>query len=119
MRRRIAGLVALAGLALVGAQLMRAWPRSQEVVYELGAGASALEVDYLKENEAVTSVRFRELGDDTRVIRHTVRLQPGTYGVRFAVYGPAGGVLEGLRTLAVPAEGVPRFDLKKAQAGSE
>lgn len=112
-RRRIATIIAVLGVALVGTQLGRVWPREQSVTYELSAGARELEVDYLQESEAVSSLRFRGLNDESLVITETVRLQPGEYRVQFTVYGYDESVMEDVRTLNVPAQGVVRFDLRR------
>jgi methionine-rich copper-binding protein CopC len=90
-----------------------------EVSYSLDPGVTGLDVDYLQEGEAVASARFKQRDTNIAVVRHTVRLQPGEYEVRFIVYGPDGRGVEHAKALLVPAEGLTRFDLKEATTRSQ
>lgn len=113
LRRRIATVVALIGLAVVAGHLARAWPRETEVMYEVDADVVQMDVDYLKEGEAVASTRFKRPSDGTPVFRHTVRLQPGQYHAEITAYGVDGRGVEHRRVLIVPARGTTRFDLRE------
>jgi hypothetical protein len=104
----------MVGLAVVGARLAGAWPRSVEVAYELGPNVRALDVDYMHDESAVASVRFTQSDAKTTVFRHTVRLQPGEYRVQITAYGFSGLAFEDSRALRVPADGLTRFDLRTA-----
>lgn len=118
MKRRIATVIAVIGVALVGTQLARAWPRDVEVAYLLGPSAVALDVDYLEEGEAVSSARFTRAAMKSNEVRHIVRLQPGHYEARITLYRADGTGIEHSRALIVPAEGLKRFDLREATNGS-
>jgi hypothetical protein len=100
-RRRIATLIAVIGVAFVG------------------PGIAELDVDYLQDGEAVASARFGVAAQNARFFRHSVRLQPGEYQVHITLYGTDGSAVEEARSLAVPARGMTRFDLKAATGPSE
>jgi len=106
-------------MIFVGSQLASVWPRDVDVAYVLDSGVTEVDVDYLQNGEAVASTRIRPSDRRTKVVRHTVRLQPGEYQARITVYGADGNGLEHARRLVVPAEGVTRFDLKEATKRSE
>ncbi len=118
-RRRVATIIAVVGVAFVGSRLGSVWPRDTDVTYEVGPDIAELDVDYLKDGEAVASVRFGRDGEREPFFRHTVRLQPGEYRIHIMLYGDDGSAIELARTLAVPARGVTRFDLKKAAGAFE
>ncbi|MEM7434925.1 MAG: hypothetical protein AAF436_07220 [Myxococcota bacterium] len=111
-RRRLATAVALVGIAVVGGQLAKAWPREVEVAYRPDIGVHRLDVDIVLDGEAIASARFRRLPDDTTDVLHTVSLPPGQYEARITVYGPDGAGTEHLRALTVPAAGLVRVDLR-------
>jgi len=113
-KRRIATVIALIGVAFVGSSLARVWPRDVEVAFSLDPGVTELDVDYLEGEEAVASARVRSPGGEAPVVRHVVRLQPGTYEARITVYGPDDRAVEHAKVLVVPAQGLTRFDLKEA-----
>lgn len=107
-------MIALIGVAFVGSSLARVWPRDVEVAFSLDPGVTELDVDYLQGEEAAASARFRSPAGEARVVRHVVRLQPGTYEARITVYGADDRAVEHAKVLVVPAEGLTRFDLKEA-----
>jgi hypothetical protein len=117
-RRRIATVIAVIGVLFIGSRLASVWPRDVEVAYQVGPGVSELDVDYLHEGEAVASARFRRGPQQTGLFRHTVRLQPGEYEVLITLYRE-GGAAELDRSLAAPAPGVVRFDLRSTRHGGE
>jgi hypothetical protein len=119
MRRRIATAISVVGIVLVGSHLARVWPRTVEVAYTLDPGIVAVDVDYLQDGEAAASARFRQPDAKTTAVRHTVRLQPGEYQARIAVYRADGPPIEHTRMLIVPADGLTRFDLKQSTIRSE
>ena len=59
--------------------------------------------------------RFDRPDGETRRFRHSVRLQPGEYGVRIIVYAAEAPAFEDSRRLTVPTEGLTRFDLRGAR----
>ena len=76
-RKRLATVIAVVGLAVVGGQLARAWPREVEVAYQPGPEVRRVDVDIVQEDVAVASDRFhRALGGDGAFF-HTLSLQPG------------------------------------------
>jgi hypothetical protein len=119
MKRRIATVIAVIGMVLVGGHLARVWPRTVEVAYSLGPGVVAVDVDYLKEGEAAASARFEQSDAKTTVVRHAVRLQPGEYQAQITVYRSDGPAIEHTRMLIVPADGLTQFDLKQSTIRSE
>jgi len=118
-KRRIASLIAVIGLFVVGNHLASIWPRDVEVAYTVDAEVTGIAVDYLQEGDAVTSVRFTRPDGNGTLLRHTVRLQPGDYVARIILYSSDGSGVEYERRLRVPGTGLNRFDLKDATERSE
>jgi len=118
-RRRIATLIAIIGLLVVGNHLASIWPRDVEIAYTVDADVTGIAVDYVQEGDAVASVRFTQADAKTAALRHTVRLQPGEYEARIILYSSGGSGVEHRRRLEVPAAGLNRFDLKEATKRSE
>ena len=118
-RRRVATIIAVIGVAFVGTRLASAWPRDTNVTYEVGPEIAELDVDYVQDDEAVASVRFAGGTEGEPFFRHTVRLQPGEYQIHITLYGHDGSAVEEARSLAVPARGVTRFDLKDTTGPTE
>ncbi len=119
IKRRIATLIAVIGLLVVGNHLASIWPRDVEIAYTVDADVTGIAVDYLQEGDAVASLRFTRPDAKSTVVRHTVRLQPGAYEARIILYSPDGSGVEHRRRLQVPAAGLKRFDLKEATKRSE
>ena len=118
-RRRIATVVAVVGVLVVGDRLVRAWPREVRVAYEVGPDVEDLAVDYLQDEAAVSSVRFRRPDGKPAVFEHAVRLQPGAYQLHITLYGRDTPAIEEVRGLTVPTDGLARFDLRDAAPPSE
>lgn len=118
IRRRIATVIAIVGIAFVASRLGRAWPRSVEVAYAVPASVGELDADYLQSGAAVASVRFRQLSENSGGFRHVVSLRPGAYRVHITLYGRDGSAVEHVRDLSVPTSGVTRFDLRPDGAAS-
>ncbi len=112
-RKRLATVIAVVGLAVVGGQLARAWPRDIQVAYQTGPEVRRVDVDIVQEGKAVASARFNRATGDDGAIFHKLSLQPGQYRARITIYGPAGRGIEHSRPLTVPAEGLTRFDLRE------
>jgi len=118
-RRRVATVIGIIGIVFVGGQLAQRWPRTVEIAYSVDPGVIGLDVDYLQEDEAAASARFKQQDPKTTLIRHAVRLQPGEYQARMTVYRSDGRGVEHRRVLLVPSEGLTRFDLKEATTRSQ
>lgn len=118
-RRRIAAVVAVIGLLVVGNHLASIWPRDVEIAFTIDTDVTGIDVDYVQEGDAVASVRFTQPPEKSAVLRHTVRLQPGEYRARIVVYSADGSGVEHQRRLRVPAAGENRFDLKRSAKRSE
>ena len=113
-------MIGIIGIVFVGGQLAQRWPRTVEIAYSVDPGVIGLDVDFLQEDEAAASARFKQQDPKTTLIRHAVRLQPGEYQARMTVYRSDGrGVVEHQRVLLVPSEGLTRFDLKEATTRSQ
>ena len=111
--RRLAGIVALVGVAFVGTRMVGAWPRDVEIRYEFDPEAvRRLHVDYTLEGDAMVSARFRTTDSDRGMLGHTVRLPPGRYDAEITVYDASGKGTSHTRVLAVPPDGEVRFDLR-------
>jgi hypothetical protein len=119
IRRRLAVVVAVIGVAFVGSRLAHVWPRDVEVVYDVGPETLGLDVDYLQGGEAAASVRFTRSTAKVPIFRHVVRLQPGGYQIHITRYGLDGSAEEQTRRIAVPAPSVTRVDLRAATGSSE
>ena len=118
-KRRIATLIAIIGLLVVGNHLASIWPRDVEIAYTVDADVTGIAVDYLQEGDAVASVRFKQADAKSTVLRHTVRLPPGEYEARIILYSSGGAGVGHRRRLQVTAAGLNRFDLKEATKRSE
>jgi hypothetical protein len=113
-RRRLAAIVAIVGLVVVGSRLAEVWPRDATVAFVLGPEIEELAVDYLQDGEALASARFRKPTGEPPFFQHTLRLSPGRYQVHVTQYGPGSVRVEEVRALLVPKKGVTRFDLREA-----
>jgi len=118
-RRRLATVIAVFGIVIVGQRLAAHWPREIEIAFEVSPQVDELDVDYLLDEGAVASARFTQPDAKKTVFRHSVRLQPGEYQVRMTVYRADGPAVEDARVLVVPTDGVTRFDLRGLATRSE
>jgi len=112
-RKRLATVVVVVGLAVVGGQLARVWPRDVEVAYQPGPQVRRVDVDVVQDGQTVASARFNRASGDASAIFHTLSLQPGEYRAHITVYGPDGRGIEHSRLLIVPADEVIQFDLRE------
>ena len=103
-KAKLAFLVLIAGLLLIGREIGSAYPRDVDIVFELGPSHrrhEVLDVRYLLDGEEVRGASYR--GDEglDETIDATVSLSPGRYTIsaRFDEDAPVE------RRLDVPAEG--------------
>ena len=102
-KAKLAFIVLIAGLLLIGREVGSAYPRDVDIVFELGSAHArheVLDVRYLLNGEEVRGATYRADALDER-IDASVSLSPGRYTVsaRF----DDGTVVE--RALEVPTEG--------------
>ena len=103
------------GVLVVGRTLADAWPRETPIIYEVGPDVGELDVDFLRNGEAIHSVRFVRAPRSSPTLAHAPRLAPGVYQLHVAVRVQDSGAAEEVRALVVPtgAEGPTRIDLRQ------
>lgn len=111
-RKRLATVVALVGIAVIGGHLARVWPRDVDVAYRPDDDVQRVDVDIVLDGEAIASARFFRPIEDKDDLLHTVSLPPGQYEVRITEYGADGRGVEHSRVLVIPSAGLTRFDLR-------
>lgn len=112
-RRRVAPLVILVGLAVVGSTVFDAAPRETEIRYDLGPDHERVveaRIVYVKDGEEVKGARFTWPDGAPPSLRHTVELPAGRYEIRADLIEP-GRQRRIVRALRVPADGLVRVDL--------
>ena len=106
-RRRVAMLVAVVGVLVVGGRIFEAVPREVSVEYSVPESeVEEVAVAYFLDGDEVSGVRF----ESTHNLRHTLDLSPGRYRVE-AVVRANDGQRVVRRALRVPADGVVHIDL--------
>jgi len=110
-RRRIATLIAVIGVFVVGSTLADAWPRETSIIYDVGPEVGELDVDLVQHGEAMSSVRFRRPPESRQWFSHAPRLRPGNYQLHITMRERDGSAFEDVRTLRVPTDGPIRFNL--------
>jgi hypothetical protein len=118
-RRRLAPLVVVIALGLIGSQLLNVWPYETTILYDLGvdhASITEARVAYLVEGEEAAGASFRFADGAPDTLRHVVELHPGRYTIAAELRGE--DLSRNLsRALEVPAEGVVRVDLSEGGGG--
>jgi len=112
-RRRIARVVAVVGVLLVGLTLFDAAPREVAVRYRLGPDhrdVAEARIAYVQDGDELKVVSFRYERGGPETIFHTVELSPGRYDVVARLRRPD-EVQTVTRHLEVPSDGVVRIDL--------
>ncbi|MEM9071918.1 MAG: hypothetical protein AAGE52_25640 [Myxococcota bacterium] len=109
-RRRLATLVLVVGLLVVGGQVSQVVPREVAVRYRLSTHVQVNEVRiaYLDGEDEVSLVRFA--AEPGAELAHDVTLTPGRYRIEAVLRGADGQRLVH-RALRVPADGVVHIDL--------
>jgi hypothetical protein len=108
-RRRLAPVVLVTGLVVVGAYANREVPREQEVRFELDERherAKSIRIAYMEAGEQLSGVDFRLTQSPRRVLVHHPSLKPGQYDVVITIESTEGAIQRLTRKLSVPAEGV-------------
>lgn len=113
-RKRIATMIAMVAIGVIGGHLARNWPRDVDVRFHFGPNHGRLTeatVRYLLEGEEVKVVRFQHAeGTFPEVLDHRVELPPGRYEIEATLRGI--GPTELIRrSFDVPTEGTVRLDL--------
>ncbi len=112
-RRRLAPLVLIVGVLLVGSQLWEAVPQETEIHYRLGPQHEeirSISLSYQTGGEEVVRTDFRWPAGAPRTVPHAVSLPPAEYLIEAEVRASSGSRhLE--RRLAIPAEGLVSIDL--------
>jgi hypothetical protein len=112
-RRRVAPIVMIVGLLVVGGQLFGVVPRETEVRYRLGpehGDVTSARIAYVADGEEALGARFDWHDGAPESVHHTVSLIPGRYEVRAELSGP-GVARDVVRALTVPADGVVTIEL--------
>lgn len=112
-RRRIARLIAIVAIAVLGSHFFSTIPRDVELRYDLGPDHdrwTAVEVSYQMDGGEVAGVRWLHRRGAPRSIRHTVSLAPGRYEV-VAILSAGSRRQTVERAIQVPADSVIRIDL--------
>lgn len=109
-KAKLAFLVLIAGLLLIGREISSAYPRDVDIVFDLGPShqrQEVLEIRYLLDGDEVRGATYRGENGLDETIDASVSLSPGRYTIsaRF----DDGTLVE--RALHVPAEGRVRITL--------
>jgi len=113
-RRRLAPLVLVLGLVVVGSKLFAAVPRETDIRYDLGPSheeVRELRIAYELEGSAFRDVVLRYPGGAPRTVRHELDLEPGRYEIEVMLVRDDGARSEVRRALRAPAEGVVHVGL--------
>lgn len=113
-RRRLASVVALLGLAVLGLTLWPAVPKETELELVLGpdhAQVVEVRVAYVQQQEELQGVRLRFPEGAPGVVRHRVSLPSGRFEVRLDLLRRGAPALSFVRTFETPADGVVRLHL--------
>jgi len=109
LRRRLAPLILLGGLLLLGHFAQTDMPRDQEVRFVLTPthrNVRTVRVAYLEEGEQVSGVEFRPRAEASSTLVHSPSLKPGSYDMAIEIEDQSGRVQALSRRLSVPSEAV-------------
>ena len=111
-RRRLAPLILVAGMFVVGKLAYEEIPRGQDVRFILPeSGVQTLRVTYSAQEELMGGIERRFPHGSPRELTHSPSLSPGRYDVSIELTTDAGQVTRLTRTLTVPSEGAARIRL--------
>ena len=111
--KRIAPLVAVVGVFVVGGQLKSVAPTEVEILYRFGddhRNIRELNVSFRRDGDEQKGTRFTEASGFGSELQHVIELAPGRYEVVFEVRGENVSY-DVTRALVVPSEGVVGFDV--------
>ena len=120
-RRRVARVVLVVAVLVVGLELWPSFPRDTELEYALGPGHGRiveLRVAYIQDGEEVHGVSFRWDAGAPEAVRHSIKLPAGEFQLRCELRERGGDSRAVQRTLTTPAEGVVRIHLFERQAAA-
>lgn len=121
LRKRSAAWMLGLGVAAVIIYMQRETPKETPIEVRLGNfRAETVEARILYEDadEAVQSVVFRYPTGAPSRLKHTPRLPGGAYTVNVALLGVHGTLASRQFSLAVPSEGVVRYEFQGSTRGS-
>ncbi len=107
LRRRLAPLILVGGLLLLGHFAQTEMPRDQEVRFVLTPthrNVRAVRVAYLEEGEQVSAIEFRPGAGASRALVHRPSLKPGSYDMTIEIEDLNGHAHVLSRRLSVPSE---------------
>jgi hypothetical protein len=107
-KQRIARLVGLTGVLLVGSQLLRAAPRDVEVELKLGPAHRQfveVRVAYVQQGEEVHGVAYKFPDGAPGLLHHSVQLPAGEFEVHTELTPPRGRILANIDRLQAPSDG--------------
>jgi hypothetical protein len=113
-RARIASLVMIAGVIVVGLEISRTGPQDVDVALPIGAGhddVTQVDVAYLEDGDLVRRVSLRFPEGAPSEVRDTVELAPGSYDVSVDLRRDDGSAESRAGRLDAPADGVVRVVL--------
>ena len=118
LRRRLAPLMLVLGLLVMGKLAHEEVPRDQDVELLLSKpqqDASSVRIAYAHDGEDVSYVELRYEGGAPARVRHRPSLRPGLYDVQIDLGYRDGRVEHVKRDFSVPTEGAVRLRLENAR----
>ncbi len=106
-KKRLAFLVLIGGLLVIGNEIGSAYPREVQLIYEVEGAADTLHLEYHRDGGAVAGATVRNPPERTP---HDVQLSPGRYDIQ-AVIESGTQSRRYQRALVVPAEGIVHIRL--------
>ena len=113
-RRRVAKAALLIGVVVIAGVVVRAYPRTVELRYELGEAHTRLteaRLTYLGEEGEMAGLTLAPAGGLPDHFRHEVDLAPGKYVVEATLVDRQGSTHRVERSFDVPAQSVVQIDL--------
>ncbi len=112
-RRRLAPLILVVGLAIVGKLAHDDMPRDQDLTYALPSSVRSLRITYLAGDEQITGLERHFPDGPPAFVSHVPSLTPGHYRLAVEMVDPDGGVTHLDRSIEVPTDGDLRISLRE------